>query len=204
MSDIRDVIAKNLIDLRKKNNMTQNDLAKKLQYSDNTISRWEHAEITPSIETLQKISEIYGIEIGDLLKENITDVIEEDDKNLFINRFSSSLFSLSAVWLVAVIIFVYGKSIAKVNYWMSFIWAVPVSCLVLLSFNRYWKNKIYGFVLKTILIWSLLASVYLQFLSYNVYLIFIVGIPIQLAITILTFIKKQLNKKTSNKDDIME
>ena len=164
MKDIKEIIAKNLVDLRKKNNLTQNDLAKKLQYSDNTISRWEHAEITPSIETLQKISEIYNIDIGDLLKENITQIIEEDDTNLFINRLARSLFVLSAVWLVAVILFVYGKSILKVNYWMAFVWAVPASCLVLLSFNRYWKNRIYGFVSITILIWSLLASVYLQFL----------------------------------------
>ena len=72
MKDIKEIIANNLIELRKQNNLTQNDLAKKLKYSDNTISRWEHAEITPSIETLQKISEIYSIPIEDLLKENIT------------------------------------------------------------------------------------------------------------------------------------
>ena len=35
------------------------DFAKKLDYSDNTVSRWERAEIIPSVETLQKISELF-------------------------------------------------------------------------------------------------------------------------------------------------
>ena len=72
MKNIAEIIANNLIMLRKKHNLTQNDLAEKLKYSDNTISRWEHAEITPTIETLQKISEIYDVPLEYLLKENIT------------------------------------------------------------------------------------------------------------------------------------
>ena len=58
------LVGKSIKSLRLSNHLTQNDLAKKLNYSDNTISRWEHAEITPSIETLQLISEIYSINIG--------------------------------------------------------------------------------------------------------------------------------------------
>ena len=41
MSDIKDIVAKNIIDLRKKNGLTQNELAEKLNYSDNAVSRWE-------------------------------------------------------------------------------------------------------------------------------------------------------------------
>ncbi len=192
MKDIKEIIANNLIELRKQNNLTQNDLAKKLKYSDNTISRWEHAEITPSIETLQKISEIYSIPIEDLLKENITESVKENNKNLIINRIAISILCLSAVWLVAILVFVYAQTFLKIYYWMAYIWAIPVSCLVLLLFQRYWKNKVYGFVVCTILIWSLLLSLYLQFISYNVYLIFIVGIPIQAALSVLTFVKKKL------------
>lgn len=190
MKDIKEIIANNLIELRKKNNLTQNDLAKKLKYSDNTISRWEHAEITPSIETLQKISELYNINIEDLLKENITENIKENDKNVFVNRLASSLFSISAVWLVAILVYIYANTFLHVSYWMAFVWAVPISCLVLLSFARYWKSKVYAFVVCTVFIWTFILSLYLQFISYNVYLIFIVGIPIQAALSVLTFVKK--------------
>ena len=80
MKNIAEVIANNLIMLRKKHNLTQNDLAEKLKYSDNTISRWEHAEITPSVETLEKIAEIYNVPIESLLKENVSGVIESQEK----------------------------------------------------------------------------------------------------------------------------
>ena len=52
-------IGKFIAECRKKNNLTQNELAEKLAYSDNMVSRWERGEITPSVETLQKISEFY-------------------------------------------------------------------------------------------------------------------------------------------------
>ena len=70
MKDIKRIIAENLVALRKKNNLTQNELAEKLNYSDNTISRWEHAEITPSIETLEQISILFDVSIESLIKEN--------------------------------------------------------------------------------------------------------------------------------------
>ena len=80
MKNIAEIIADNLIMLRKKHNLTQNDLAEKLKYSDNTVSRWEHAEITPTIETLQKISEIYDVPLEYLFKENITENISKDNR----------------------------------------------------------------------------------------------------------------------------
>ena len=80
MKDIKEIIAKNLIALRKQHGYTQNELAEKLNYSDNTISRWEHAEITPSIETLEQIANIYNVPLEFLIKENISKTIESDDK----------------------------------------------------------------------------------------------------------------------------
>ena len=63
MADIKQIIAKNIIDLRKKNKMTQNELAEKLNYSDNAVSRWERAEVTPSVETIEQIAEVFNVPI---------------------------------------------------------------------------------------------------------------------------------------------
>ena len=101
------------------------------------------------------------------------------------------LFSLSAVWLIAIILFVYAQTFLKVIYWMAFVWAIPVSCLVLLIYQRNLGNKVFGFVVGSVLIWSFISSIYLQFLEYNVYLIFLVGVPIQAALSVLTFVKKK-------------
>ena len=55
MENIKEIIAGNLVALRKSKRMTQQELAEKLNYSDKAVSRWEHAETLPDIETLCKI-----------------------------------------------------------------------------------------------------------------------------------------------------
>ena len=77
---------------------------------------------------------------------------------------------------------------------MAFIWALPLTCITLLNFNRFWKNKIYGFVVSSVLIWTIVLSIYLELIKYNMFLVFIVGIPIQISLSIRTFVKK-INKK---------
>lgn len=194
MKNIAEIIANNLIMLRKKHNLTQNDLAEKLKYSDNTISRWEHAEITPTIETLQKISEIYEVPLEYLLKENITENISKDARVEKLNKLSSILLMVSVVWFVAVIAFIYGKMFFNTYFWTAFVWAIPISCLVLLPFNDYWGKYIYKFVILSIFTWSLILSIFLQFLEFKLWLIFFAGIPAQLGLIIWSFIKPKKKK----------
>ena len=63
------IVAKNLANYRKINNLTQLDLAEKLSYSDKAISKWERGESLPDLYTLQKIADLYGITINDLVYE---------------------------------------------------------------------------------------------------------------------------------------
>ena len=49
MEDVKNIVAKNITELRLLNNMTQLELAEKLNYSNKTISKWERAESTPDI-----------------------------------------------------------------------------------------------------------------------------------------------------------
>ena len=68
MENIKEIIAYNLAALRKERKFTQQELASRLNYSDKAVSRWEHAETLPDIETLCKICEIYGV--NNLVLEN--------------------------------------------------------------------------------------------------------------------------------------
>ncbi len=200
MKDIKQIIANNLISLRKQNGMTQNDLAEMLNYSDNTISRWEHAEITPSIETLQQIADIYNIPLEYLIKENVVKHAEADAKSVKLKKLVAILMCVSIVWFVAVVVFFYFQSFTHISPWTVFVWAVPVSCLILLFFNNYVNSRAYSFTFSTICIWTTLASVYLQFLKYNLFLLFTIGIPAQIALTILTFVRpknRPVNKEKS-------
>lgn len=195
MKEIKDIVASNLISLRKANNLTQNELAEKLSYSDNMVSRWERGEITPSLETLQKISDFYNIPITALLQDNAVQKEKQETKMQDIKKFSIVLLMVSALWLVITVMFVLANSIHHTNIWKIFILGVPLSCAIMLLFNGSWNKYIYRFVVLTILVWSLLAFFYLQFLEYNIFFIFLIGIPLQIALVIWAFIKPKRTKK---------
>ena len=50
-----------LLDLRKKNHLTQDELAEKLFVTRQAVSRWESGETTPNIETLKALSKLFDV-----------------------------------------------------------------------------------------------------------------------------------------------
>lgn len=194
MSNIKEIIANNITTLRKMHNMTQGELAERLNYSDNAVSRWERGEVTPSIETLEQLSEIFSVPLESLLKENAMETSKKDDKTERIRKLSILLLFVSLVWFIVSVVYVYAKTIMGYNLWTMFVWAFPISCLVLLLFNEAWGKKIWRFVLLSVFTWTLLGSLYLQFLTHNIWLIFITGVPVQVALVIWAFIKPHRSK----------
>ena len=57
MTELKPIIAKNIMSLRQAAQMTQGDLAQKLNYSDKAVSKWERAESVPDIMVLKEIAE---------------------------------------------------------------------------------------------------------------------------------------------------
>ena len=49
MEKLNFIIAKNLSELRRKNKLTQLEVAEKLNYSDKAVSKWEQGEALPGI-----------------------------------------------------------------------------------------------------------------------------------------------------------
>ena len=56
-----------LLDIRKKNNFTQDEMADKLFVTRQAVSRWENGETTPTIDTLKTISTTFDIDAATLL-----------------------------------------------------------------------------------------------------------------------------------------
>lgn len=56
-----------LLELRKKNNLTQDELAEKLYITRQAVSRWESGETIPNIETLKSLSKLFNVSINTLL-----------------------------------------------------------------------------------------------------------------------------------------
>ncbi len=192
MREIKDVIANNLIALRKSHGLTQNELADKLAYSDNMVSRWERAEITPNIETLQKISEFYNISLASLITEKADEKTRSNNKFQDIKKFSIILLMITTLWCIITIAFVLANSVLHKNIWKIFVLGVPLSCVILLLFNGSWNKSLYRFIVSSVLIWSLLAFFYLYFLQYNMFFIFLIGIPAELSLVIWAFIKPKI------------
>jgi len=53
--------------MREKNNLTQAQLAEKINVSDKTVSKWETGKGYPDISLLEPIAEVFGISITELL-----------------------------------------------------------------------------------------------------------------------------------------
>lgn len=190
--NLKQTIANNLIYLRKKNNYTQLELAEKLEYSDKSISKWEHAETLPDIEVLHKLANVYNITLDYL----VSNKPNEEREKLFTkknqnkqNKIIITLLAVSFVWLLATIIFVYSSIMDTSKFWQAYLWAIPVSCIVLMYFNKIWGKRIFSYYIMSVLTWSLLTCFYIQFLKLNMFPLFLIGIPIQIAIILWSQLK---------------
>ena len=63
MENLKNIIAKNIADLRIKNEMTQFALAEKLNYSDKAVSKWERGESIPDITVLKEIADLFNVKV---------------------------------------------------------------------------------------------------------------------------------------------
>lgn len=194
MDDLKQIIAKNIGDLRRSTPLTQADLAEELNYSDKSVSKWERGESVPDITVLKQIADLFGVTVDYLLEaEHIKDekkavIISAQQKK---NKLIISALAVSLVWLVATIAFVsLGIIIEDIgDLWKIYVYALPASLIVLLVFNSIWGNTRQNFYIVTLLVWSILLSVFLALYVYKLWLIFLIGIPLQIIIILWSGIK---------------
>ncbi len=202
--------------LRVKNGMTQSELAEKINYSDKAISKWERGESLPDAIVLKEISDLFGVGVDCLfegeeavyfpVKPELTKK-SNDEFTLFGIPFHMSkahlaitLLSVIAVWFVAVCAFVFLKLIIPGigdNVWLSYVAAIPVSCIVMVVFNSIWGSKLVNKIWISLLIWTSLVFIFLLVLTVwnrNIWLIFLLGIPAEAAIPIWHWLEWMLRK----------
>lgn len=196
MNDIKGIIAKNIMELRQANAMTQLELANKLNYSDKAVSKWEHADSMPDISVLVEIADLFGVSLDYLVRDNHNVTVEDHQvkKPAKYSRKAITAISLSLVWLVVSIVFV-ALSLWKGRvgwHWICFVYAIPVQMILLLVFNSIWFNPRKNYHIITILMWSLLLSIHLTLLIFdiNVWIIYLLGIPGQIIILFWSVLKK--------------
>lgn len=70
------IFADKLIELRKKNGWSQEELAEKLEVSRQSVSKWEGAQSVPDINRILMLSDLFGVSVDYLLKDELD---EEND-----------------------------------------------------------------------------------------------------------------------------
>ena len=197
LDNLKDRIGANIAMQRKRVGLTQAGLAEKLNYSDKAVSKWERGESMPDVLTLMQLAQLFEISVGDLLEDPnqlpgnpgklekaMTQVSEKAlkrkaNKNVILG------LSTTLVWFIALLVFVVISSFDLPNSWVSFFYAVPVNAIVLLSLRSAWRDFRWNRGLISVIVWGFLVSIYvslLVFLRFNMWRIFLLGIPGEIAI----------------------
>lgn len=189
---LKENFAHNLSFFRRQSGMTQLELAEKLNYSDKSVSKWERGEGLPDLFVVAEIAELFGVTVNDMIRDK-----EFKKPLLFRNKVITTILSVGIVWLVATVIFFFFRIITQDLFkeWLIFIYALPISAIVLVVFTSVWWGKLPRFLAVSGLIWTLPLSIFLSFITFveipNMYTIFVVAAVVQvLAIFWFLLLKK--------------
>ena len=74
-------IGKKIMDLRKKNGLSQEELAEKVGVARQTISKWELGETSPDLKQAKELSKIFNASLDELVNNDIKDILVEKTSN---------------------------------------------------------------------------------------------------------------------------
>lgn len=201
MKDLREIVSRNITNLRKENNLTQLELAQKINFSDKAISRWENGDVLPDVETIQRLSQVFGVSMSAILEEQT-----EAKKSRFTKPTKqdilSQIFLTCEVWIVISVIYAYLNLTKGQNPWQLFMWGVPAFTFLLVLQNWKKKNNIISFVYGTVLVWSFITCLFFHFLDAVPWYFFILGVPAQGLLIVrylFDFKQKKIIKSKSKK-----
>ena len=184
---LKSTFAKKLAYFRKSAGMTQSGLAEKLNYSDKSVSKWERAEGLPDVFVLTQISRLFAVPVDDLLNEKAP----ERPVDIVLNRRLITVIAAAVPWLVATIVFatLFVAGVPGVWPWLCFVYAVPVSAIVLIVFTAMWWGKTALAVSISVLLWSLVLCGVLTFNVIKLTSFFAVAAICQIIIVLIFKIK---------------
>lgn len=189
---LRENFARNLTHYRKALGLTQSELAEKLSYSDKSISKWERGDGLPDLTVTVQLAEIFGLTANDLLAEKPRRKLMTTRNKIII-----TILSIGLAWLVATILFFLFELILPdvYNWWLLYIYAIPISAIVGIVFSCIWWKKIHIFASISALIWSVASCIMLTVNALanqpKIHLIFIVAAVLQILTVLWFLIKKQ-------------
>ena len=137
-------IANRLLELRKKNGYSQEELANKLGISRQSVSKWERAEASPDTDNLILLAKIYNVSLDELLGASSVDVEElrsnnevvEESTQKFdkkVKKYSLIKKTISTIILSASLItyILLGSLLGLWHpYWVVFLFGIALDSLI--------------------------------------------------------------------------
>lgn len=209
----REIVAQNIYYLRTVNHWTQYELGEKLNYSDKAISKWERADGLPDAFVLHKMSELFGVTVDYILTEHSDQDKKVETRPTKKNRRLVANIVMVGVTAIALLFFVIFALTMQKYYWQVFIYVLPALCVVSIVFSSIWEKGRGLFLFISGLIWSILLTIYVAIERYDIWMIFLLGIPAQIIVFLSFRIKISIKisqkessvltsrKKKSNKDE---
>ena len=212
---LKNRIGRNIASYRKQVRLTQAGLAERLNYSDKAVSKWERGESVPDVITLVQLAEQFGVSVNDLLVD--PDALPEEtgavqqameqvvEKTLKRKADKGIILKLSSllVWFVALFAYVVLSSFEITDpwSWVFFVYAIPANAIVLLSLRSAWRDFRWNQILISVIVWGSILSLYvslLVFLNWNIWKLFLLGIPGQLAVLLWFRLFRKQNREEQN------
>lgn len=194
---LKNQLGANIAAYRKRVGLTQVGLAEKLNYSDKAVSKWERGESMPDVLTLIQLADLFDITVNDLLVdpnalpeqsgpvERVVSKAVEKTLKRKANKNIILLLCSVLVSFVALLAFVVLCALDIPHGWLSFVYAIPAVSIVLVSLNSAWHDFRKNQLFISGIVWGGLLSLYLSlliFLDLNIWMLFLLGVPGQLAV----------------------
>ncbi len=110
-----------LLELRKQNNFSQEELAEKLGVSRQAVSRWESGETMPDSPNLLQISNIFSVSADYLLRDEIEEIFPKQKTEKLENRKKNPVFIIYIFGLLAMaaLLYIIALSDLDIIYWIA-------------------------------------------------------------------------------------
>ncbi len=199
MAELKQIVARNLTQMRKEHQLTQIQLAERIHYSDKAVSKWERGESLPDLVVLKQLADYYHISLDALVCEDGPHILPEKtagdhhDGNdgasapkpyTTRNRIVIAGMAVVLVWLIATTIFVILDILVPTLQYspLMFAYVIPLTVIVWLVFNSIWFNRRVNYFIISLLVWTTLGALFVTFWSYRPWQLFFIGIPAQVII----------------------
>ena len=199
MDELKETIAKNLVQLRTEARLTQLQLAEMLNYSDKAVSKWERGDAIPDLRVLIKLANIYNITVDDLISSSAHERMVKPKMNTGKKRALIIALSVGLCWFVATVLFMIFFFIHKTEHYayLAFTFAPFASAVVLTVFSAKWGNWWTNMLACSFVLWSAVLILHIFVIAFTdfrkIYFLYIVAGVFEILI-ILWFTLRRLYK----------